>query len=101
MSYPFNLIVPYGAMGFKGYFISNFKLIMIANILKSNMGRIIISAILGFGLAALFRRVCEGNNCFIIKSPPHSEIDGRVFGFDKKCYHYKSESTKCAVDGDK
>jgi len=74
---------------------------MIAKVLENKIGRIVISVILGFGLAALFRRVCEGNNCFIIKSPPHSEIDGKVFGFDKKCYHYKSESTKCAVDDEK
>ena len=71
---------------------------MIGKILESPIGRIVISIILGFGLATLFRRVCEGNNCFIIKSPPRSEVEGKVFGFDQKCYRYNSESTKCSTN---
>ncbi len=73
---------------------------MIGKILESYIGRIVISAILGFGLAALFRRVCEGNNCIIIKSPPRSEIEGKVFSFNQKCYNYKAESTKCTTNSD-
>lgn len=68
---------------------------MINKFLETSMGSIIISAVLGFGLAALFRRVCEGNNCIIIKSPPRSDIEGKVFGLEDKCYKYTPENTKC------
>ena len=42
---------------------------MIGKILKSKHGKIIISIIWGLGLAALFRKVCEGRNCIVIKGP--------------------------------
>jgi len=37
------------------------------NMTKDKYGKIIISVIWGLGLAALFRRVCEGRNCIVIK----------------------------------
>jgi hypothetical protein len=57
------------------------------------MGGLIVSIILGLGLAALFRRSCEGQQCVIVKSPV---VDtNKIYGFDNKCYKYKSEASKC------
>ena len=44
-----------------------------AYILEDNTGRIIISIILGLGLASLFKKVCHGRNCIIIKGPQTQE----------------------------
>ena len=69
---------------------------MIQNLLDSRIGQVIISVVLGLGLAALFRRSCEGNNCIIIKSPPVANIEGHTFGFNNKCYRYNPKNTKCS-----
>ena len=54
---------------------------MISQILNNRVGVIVISIILGLGLASLFRRVCSGANCIIIKGPSTSEIKDRIFIF--------------------
>lgn len=71
---------------------------MIGKILKSKHGKIIISIIWGLGLAALFRKVCEGRNCLVIKGPKPTEVDNKIYKFDNKCYKYNSYTTKCAVE---
>ena len=48
-------------------------------IIHSNQGRIIISVILGLGLATLFKRVCKGKKCVIFEKAPDDEIDDKVF----------------------
>ena len=63
------------------------------NIVKTNQGKIIISCILGLGLASIFKKVCVDDNCLIIKSPPN--IKGQVFGLNDKCYKYNPEVAKC------
>ena len=65
------------------------------DILKNKNGKIIISCILGLGLASLFKKVCVDDNCLIIKSPPKSEIDNHIFGSGDKCYVYNPEVSEC------
>jgi len=67
------------------------------NILKDKYGKIIISVIWGFGLATIFRRICKGRNCIVIKGPKPDEVDNNVYRFNKKCYRYNSYSSKCKV----
>lgn len=64
-------------------------------ILNTKEGSIIISVILGLGLASLFKKACKDNNCVIIKSPPKNKIIGKIFKEDNKCYKYNPVSTKC------
>ena len=66
--------------------------------LFSENGKIIISIILGIGLAALFRNVCKGRNCIIKYAAPYDEIKDAVIKHDKNCYSYKLEQTKCTKD---
>jgi hypothetical protein len=61
----------------------------------SQTGRYIMSILLGFGLASLFRTVCKGKNCIIFHAPPLDEIENKIYKQDGKCYTYKSETTKC------
>ena len=64
-------------------------------ILNTKEGSIIISIILGLGLASLFKKVCQDNNCVIVKSPATNNIVGKIFKDDDKCYKYSPISTTC------
>ena len=61
----------------------------------SNNGKIIMSVILGIGLATLFRSVCKGRSCRVIKSPPMEELEGQTYKFDDKCYKLEKNAIKC------
>jgi hypothetical protein len=54
-----------------------------------------MSALLGFGLATLFREVCKGKNCVLFTAPALDQIKDKVYKQDGKCYVYTSESVKC------
>lgn len=69
---------------------------MIRRLAKDDVGKVIISVILGLGIAALFRKVCNDRDCLVIKGPPISEVENNVYGFDGKCYKYKAQSTSCS-----
>lgn len=62
-------------------------------LLNSEPGKIVISIILGFGLATLFRKVCTDKNCITFHGPIISEED--IYKHDEKCQKYVLQSTKC------
>jgi hypothetical protein len=64
-------------------------------IFETEGGKKILSIILGLGLASLFRQVCKGNKCLIIKGPKISDISKSIYKIDKECYKYKPYATKC------
>jgi hypothetical protein len=68
---------------------------IVENFLSNDKGKIIISIIWGLGLAAMFRKVCKGRNCIIIKGPKPDELENKVFRFENKCYIYNAMITKC------
>jgi hypothetical protein len=70
-------------------------MLRLSKFLHTETGRILMSIILGLGLATLFRRVCKGKNCIVYKAPPIDEIDDKVYKFGEKCYSYKNVSVKC------
>ena len=61
----------------------------------NNTGRIIMSILLGIGLATFFRAVCKGKRCKIIEAPPLEEIDDQTYNFDGKCFTMKKNAIKC------
>lgn len=63
--------------------------------INSQQGKYLMSILLGLGLATLFRTVCKGSKCKIIKAPPMEEIDGKIYKFDDKCYEIKTNPIKC------
>lgn len=58
-------------------------------------GKIIMSVLLGIGLATFFRTVCKGKKCNIIESPPMADLDGQTYKFDDKCYKMEKNAIKC------
>jgi len=61
----------------------------------SYTGKIIMSLILGIGLATLFRSACKGKQCRIIEAPPIEEITDQTYMFDKECYKFEQSTVKC------
>jgi len=61
----------------------------------SKTGKIIMSILLGIGLATFFRSVCKGSQCRIISAPPMKEIDGQTYKFNDKCYKFEKKAISC------
>lgn len=61
----------------------------------SKTGKVIMSIILGIGLATFFRAVCKGKRCRIISSPPMEEIDNQTYKFNDKCYTFEKNPINC------
>jgi hypothetical protein len=59
---------------------------------------ILVSCVLGFGLAAIFRPVCKGPDCVILRGPPVSNIRGAVYQFGAKCHEFKPKPVECPAD---
>ena len=58
-------------------------------------GKIIISIILGLGLATLFRKVCKDRDCIIFRAPDIKKIHNQIFKFEEKCYKFSEEIERC------
>lgn len=70
-------------------------IIIIKKVLYSDIGRYIISIILGIGLASLFRKVCKDRNCMVFKGPPLNEIKNQIYNYNNQCYEFKEKSIPC------
>jgi len=66
--------------------------------IHSPSGKIIISIILGFGLATVFRMSCKGKNCIIKYAAPYKEVEKKVIKQDDDCFEYILKPTKCSKD---
>lgn len=69
-------------------------------LLHTDAGQAVVSAILGFGLAAIFQRVCKGGSCIIIQAPPMDEVMKNTYTVDGDCFKYTPIPTKCVEDKD-
>lgn len=58
-------------------------------------GRMIMSILLGLGLASLFREVCKGKKCLYFHAPPLEQINNKIYKFDDKCYTFTPSPSKC------
>jgi hypothetical protein len=63
--------------------------------IHTESGKFILSVILGLGLATLFRKACKDRNCIVFKAPSFKDIQNKTFSFQKKCYKFKENATKC------
>ena len=61
----------------------------------THTGKIIMSILLGFGLASLFRKVCKYKDCLIFIAPPLEQIKDKIYKSGEKCVKYNPLATKC------
>jgi len=50
---------------------------------------------LGLGLAVLFRKACNGNDCLSFKGPQYNDIHGKTYQFGDSCYKNNIVSGTC------
>ena len=58
-------------------------------------GKYIMSILLGFGLASLFRTICKDRNCIIFHAVDLDKIKDKIYKVDNKCYKYNMKSARC------
>ena len=71
---------------------------VINNLFYTKIGKIIVSIIVGLGLASIFRHVCRGKDCYDFIGPKHSELKDQIFSYDSnndKCFKLKEISGHC------
>jgi hypothetical protein len=61
-------------------------------------GKILMSILLGLGLATLFRKVCKENNCLAFYAPPLDEFKDKIYKNNGKCVKYVPVATKCSLN---
>jgi len=61
----------------------------------------LISILLGFGIAAIFRPLCKGPECLILRGPPVGDIKGAVYQFGAKCVEFDAKAIECPSATDK
>jgi hypothetical protein len=62
----------------------------------SENGKIIMSILLGFGLASLFRSVCKGAGCMQFVAAPLDQIKEKIYKSGKQCVTYNPLYAKCS-----
>jgi hypothetical protein len=74
---------------------------MLGNLLKAvdtRVGRIVISAILGIGLASIFRKVCNSRDCLVFEAPPMKEVTENTYKYNGRCYRFKESPVACDAE---
>jgi hypothetical protein len=63
--------------------------------IHSAQGRVLMSIVLGFGLATLFRAACHGPHCTVFRAPPLSEWKDQLFAFGDSCIRMETRAVPC------
>jgi hypothetical protein len=59
----------------------------------------LISLVLGFGIACMFRPLCKGPECIILRGPPVADIRGSVYQFGSRCVEFNAKAVECPAKG--
>lgn len=73
-------------------------MVYLTKFVHSSTGKIIMSILLGFGLATFFREVCKGKECLEFYAPSLDQIKDKIYKVDNKCFNYVPKLTKCSAD---
>jgi hypothetical protein len=71
---------------------------MLADLWKNETGRIIVSVVLGLGLAALFKKACKNGGCVVIKGPKQDEVNNVYYKVKDECWTYTPYVVPCDED---
>ena len=73
-------------------------MVELGKFVHTNSGKHLMSLLLGFGLASLFKIACKGKNCRVFKAAPMDQINDKIYSHGNKCYKYVYTSAKCSKD---
>ena len=65
------------------------------SIFNHKYASILTSCVIGFGFALMFRRVCNGAGCVIIRRHPGYSTENVVYKTGDKCAMYKPVAVEC------
>ena len=68
---------------------------IIKKIFYNQFGAVLISIILGIGLASLFRKACKDRQCIHFKGPPLKDIKDQIYKHSDNCYTFHEQSIEC------
>lgn len=75
---------------------------LVKQFIHSDMGIMIISFLIGLGLATLFKKTCQGPTCRSLEYRVPENIDGQIFYLGllespekPECYRYQSYAVNC------
>lgn len=71
----------------------------VSDALESPVGAAIVSALLGLGLAAVFRRTCTGPECVVVRAPDLGDLGRHTYRIGQTCYRYTPEAAPCPGEG--
>lgn len=63
--------------------------------LDTPTGSIVVSIILGLGLAAVFRRACKDKQCIVVKGPNVEDVKKFFYKVNDDCFKYTPVVTDC------
>jgi hypothetical protein len=58
-------------------------------------GKKLMSILLGFGLASLFRTICKNKECQVFHAPSLEQIKDKIYKSNERCVKYSYVPTKC------
>lgn len=59
---------------------------------------VLLSCIIGFGLAALFRPMCKDGDCVVLRGPPVNQMRDAVYQIGGKCHEFTPKAVACPTD---
>lgn len=68
---------------------------ILKEVMSSRIGCILISVLLGLGLATMFHRVCVGRDCVVVKGPSIDYVTKHIWRSGKECYKFKVQDVEC------
>ncbi len=69
---------------------------IVKRLLHTSFGKILVSILLGLGLATLFRKACNSRKCMLFKSPPYDELTNDIYKYNNKCFKFKEKFVTCS-----
>lgn len=67
----------------------------LSKLFESETGKIIISILIGLGIAALFKKACKGKNCIVVHGPKREEVDKYYYKIRDDCFKYTPVEVEC------
>lgn len=70
--------------------------IQFGKFVHTETGKMLMSILLGFGLASLFRNICKGKDCLIFHAPSLNDFKDKIYVAQSgKCVKYIPVASKC------
>lgn len=59
----------------------------------------VVSFLIGFGIAAMFRPMCRGSDCLVLHGPPVKDVVDKVYQMGERCVEFTTEVVQCPAEG--